>query len=164
MDKLLQKTNFNSTTDHLIFTGDMINKGPDSSGVVDLARKHSASCVRGNHEDRVLVTRHSMELDAQNDPSGARSLRENSRERKLARQLTSDQARWLAACPVILKVGQVPGMGEVVTVHGGIVPGVELEKQDPVSVMNMRTIDLETHVPSPSRNGTKWAKVLGFRH
>lgn len=164
VDKLLKKTTFNPSTDHLIFTGDMVNKGPDSPGVIDLARKHSASCVRGNHEDQVLVIRHSMESDAQNYPNPGRPLTENSREGKLAGRLTSDQARWLDACPVILKVGQVPGMGEVVTVHGGLVPSVELGMQDPASVMSMRTINLETHVPSSSGNGKKWAKVLDYRH
>jgi hypothetical protein len=50
-------------------------------------------------------------------------------------------------------------MGPVVVVHAGLVPDVELEKQDPSSVMTMRTIDLETHVPSPKKKGMNWAKV-----
>ncbi|KAK5311473.1 hypothetical protein LTR70_008764 [Exophiala xenobiotica] len=38
--------------------------------------------------------------------------------------------------------------GEVVAVHGGLVPGIKLQDQDPMSVMNMRVIDLKTHMPS----------------
>lgn len=165
MDQLLEKASFNPSTDHLIFTGDLINRGPDSLGVVDLARKHSASCVRGNHEDQALILRHSMaEANTLHDISPQDSkddklLSKTAQAYDLARQLNDEQAQWLDTCPVILKVGQVPGMGEVVVVHGGLVPGVEVEKQDPVSVMNMRTIDLETHVPSSSRKGTKWTKV-----
>jgi hypothetical protein len=55
--------------------------------------------------------------------------------------------------------GRVARMGEVVVVHAGLVPGLKLEGQDPVAVMNMRTVDLETHVPSERRDGMAWTKV-----
>jgi hypothetical protein len=80
-------------------------------------------------------------------------------ERALARSLSDEQVQWLEDCPVILNVGQVPNMGQVVVVHAGLVPGIELEKQDPASVMTMRTIDLDTHVPSSKKKGMNWAKV-----
>ncbi|KAJ5747795.1 uncharacterized protein N7511_009491 [Penicillium nucicola] len=55
LEALLNKVNFdNSKGDHLILVGDLINKGPDSPGVVDLAMKLGASAVRGNHENAVL--------------------------------------------------------------------------------------------------------------
>src|ERR1700744_6498091 len=60
VEELLQKLDFDKERDHLIFTGDMIFKGPDSLGVVDLARDLGASCVRGNHEDRTLLALSSM--------------------------------------------------------------------------------------------------------
>lgn len=160
---LLEKVSFSTADgDHLIFAGDMINKGPDSGGVVDLAREYSASCVRGNHEDRILLSRHRMvesnTLSQPDDSDDSISAKELS-ERELARSLSEEQVQWLEKCPVILKVGSIPSMGEVVVVHAGIVPGVDLERQDPSTVMNMRTIDLKTHVPSSSRKGTNWAKV-----
>lgn len=56
LEDLLAKLDFNKKKgDHLVFTGDLINKGPDSAGVVALAMKHGAHSVRGNHEDRVLL-------------------------------------------------------------------------------------------------------------
>lgn len=39
-------------------------------------------------------------------------------------------------------------MGEILVAHAGLVPGVPLERQDPFETMNMRSIDLETRVPS----------------
>jgi hypothetical protein len=48
-------------------------------------------------------------------------------------------------------------LGEVVVVHAGLTTGVSLRKQDPVSVMNMRTI--KHGVPSDKREGTVWTKV-----
>lgn len=55
LEVLLDKVSFDkSKGDHLILVGDLVNKGPDSSGVVDLAIKLGASAVRGNHENAVL--------------------------------------------------------------------------------------------------------------
>lgn len=172
MEQLLKKIEFSVTDgDHLILTGDIISKGPDSGGVVDLARELGASCVRGNHEDRILLLRHEMITmntllagDEKNVKLHEPSEKE-AKERALARSLSEEQARWLEACPVILDVGSVQGIGQVVVVHAGLVPGVELEKQDPSTVMTMRTMDLDTHVPSEKTEGMSWAKVsclLGF--
>ncbi|KAF9894553.1 hypothetical protein FE257_006438 [Aspergillus nanangensis] len=162
LEKLLEEVTFNHDHDHLIFTGDMINKGPDSLGVVDIAQQYGASCVRGNHEDRVLLLRHDMMATnvTRADTGDEHFLEQDTRERQLAKDLNDDQAKWLDTCPVILDVGQIKNMGQVVVAHAGLVPGVELEKQDPYSVMNMHTIDLDTHVPSSSRKGTKWTKLF----
>lgn len=166
-----------------------------------------ASCVRGNHEDRILLTyqdlksrglipqpqsfheteqqRQQQERQQQPFPSiisrnfprdseeeekkktvavNHQSDRGESadRDRDLARSLTPTQIQYLYSCPVILRLGLIPGMGETIVVHGGLVPGVELEKQDPVSVMNMRTLDLETRVPSRSPEGMAWNEVCAF--
>jgi hypothetical protein len=85
-------------------------------------------------------------------------------ERALATKFNETQIRWLKACPVILRIGEIPhfhsGGGEVVVVHAGLIPGVDLERQDPFQAMNMRTIDLETRVPSELRNaGEPWEKI-----
>ncbi|OQE19440.1 hypothetical protein PENSTE_c015G09556 [Penicillium steckii] len=165
LSELLEKVSFsNKDGDHLIFTGDLINKGPDSAGVVDLARELSASCVRGNHEDRVLLLRKEMietKTFAEDQDIGKDLYtKKELEERALARLLSEEQAQWLGDCPVILNVGQIPSMGQVVVAHAGLVPGVELEKQDPSLVMTMRTIDVDTHVPSESHDGLKWAKLF----
>ncbi|KAL4877524.1 Metallo-dependent phosphatase-like protein [Aspergillus karnatakaensis] len=161
LEKLLKKVNFNPETDHLIFTGDLIQKGPDSLGVIDLARSYNASSVRGNHEDRVLTLRQDMIAANITDDSFDYVHPQDAKSRQLARDLSPEQAEWLNALPVILDIGQVPNIGRVVVAHAGIVPGVELDKQDPWSVMNMHTIDLPTHVPSSDRKkGVKWTKLF----
>ncbi|KAJ5604943.1 hypothetical protein N7510_010097 [Penicillium lagena] len=55
LEALLDKVGFDKRKgDHLILAGDLVNKGPDSPGVVDLAIKLGASAVRGNHDNAVL--------------------------------------------------------------------------------------------------------------
>lgn len=251
MYSLLQKVTFNPANDHLVFAGDIINKGPDSIGVVELAMKYGASCVRGNHEDRILRLRESMGVDerittsedddddddddeddddeagdengevaaaetgddegssGKEDKNGKKDKKKvkekkkdkkkdkdkkdkkgkkkdkkgkkgkkdkkqkkdkkgkkgkkgdksgkEARERHLASILTPSQAHWLSSLPLTLRVGQVKGMGEVIVVHAGLIPGIEVEKQDPWTVMNMRSID-KSEV-SDTTKGEMWAGV-----
>lgn len=171
---LLAKVNFDEKHDHLILAGDMISKGPDSAGVVDLAMRLGASGIRGNHEDKIILAHADMaqeHLETGMDAPGPSEDREKKidgleeasfshgdyKERALVRELGAKRIKWLKKCPVILRVGHLEGMAEVVVVHAGLAPGVKLEKQDPSMVMNMRTI---VHgVPSDEREGTAWAKV-----
>ncbi|RAO68759.1 uncharacterized protein BHQ10_004771 [Talaromyces amestolkiae] len=164
LEKLLKKVTFDPSSDHLILTGDMINKGPKSSGVVDLARELGASCVRGNHEDRILLERSDMKLHTNEASDQEYTVVSDTAERRVAKSLSDDQAAWLQDCPVILKVGVIKDMGEVTVVHGGLVPGVPLERQELSSVMSMRTIDLDTHVPSASKDGIPWFKLYNQYH
>ncbi|OKL63996.1 hypothetical protein UA08_00658 [Talaromyces atroroseus] len=168
LERLLKKVSFDQTAgDHLIFTGDMISKGPASAGVVDIARELGASCVRGNHEDRILLLRSEMKLRNILSPESVdrnETAQSDVAERKIARELSDEQAAWLQECPVMLKLGSVTGMGDVVVVHGGLVPGVPLERQELTSVMSMRTIDLETHVPSSGKEGMPWFKLFNQYH
>ena len=179
----MTEAHYEAKTDHLIFAGDMVAKGPSSPAVVDLAISARASCVRGNHEDRVLLTYRDMSArskkagpPAPGVPEGAaegltipeddgqdEDFEELSRldvyDRKIARQLSKKHIDYLSQCPVILDIGKVPGIGGLHVVHAGLIPGVGLEQQDPIGAMHMRTVDLETHVPSSSGKGTPWYKV-----
>jgi len=161
LKSLLQTLTFNPQTDHLIFTGDLVSKGPDSLKVLDLAMSHGAACVRGNHDDRLLLQYQHYQSRQPDDVLGVERAEPGIRdEKKLARRLTGRQAHWLDSCPVILKLGHIPGgLGETVVVHAGLVHGVELEKQDPSAVMNMRSIDERLRVPSHNPNGKHWAAL-----
>jgi hypothetical protein len=150
--QLLAKLDFNEAQDHIIAVGDIIDKGPDSLGVIDFLMQKKASVVRGNHEDRVilLAEKHNRNAhEATEDASATKKKSHHDRSPEgVAKALSRKQLDFLKSFPVILKIGPVKKIGEIVTVHGGLVPGVPLEAQDPVSIMNMRSIDLKTHVPS----------------
>lgn len=170
---LLGKVDFNKKHDHLILAGDMISKGPDSPGVVDLAMDLGATGVRGNHEDRIILAHKDMKskhisMDTP-DPNEDRDKQQDAMEeisyshgdykdRALVRALGEKRIKWLEECPVILRVGKLGSMGEVIVVHAGLAPGVKLEKQDPVMVMTMRTMT-DDGVPSDGREGKAWNKV-----
>ncbi|KAI0019731.1 calcineurin-like phosphoesterase [Xylariomycetidae sp. FL0641] len=155
LDRLLASLEFNtsSTTDHLVFTGDLLNKGPDSRGVVELAMRVGASAVRGNHEDRVLRAW-----------TGTSDMEEDTaaQDKRVAAGLSEEQRRWVAALPVMLRVGPVADAygGDVVVVHAGLVPGVPLPHQDLQDAMNVRTL-----LPSSPRDGKdRPMRALESRH
>ncbi|KAK1580594.1 calcineurin-like phosphoesterase [Colletotrichum navitas] len=156
--------------DHLVFTGDLINKGPDSPGVVQLAMDHGASAVRGNNEDRVLAAHRLLRIGRISSVPGGdgRPPFENSSaplppdipyavssDFVTATQLSDAQVAWLSSLPLILRIGPFRGAvsppwnaSSVVVVHGGLVQSLPLEEQDPWAVMNMRSLVLpssETH-------------------
>ena len=171
LEALLAKVEYKSDQDHIIALGDMINKGPHSREVVDFLMKHGASAVRGNHEDRILLvakelastslTAQAKEQEKLDSALETKAAKKNREQRQVARSFSQKQLDWLNACPVILRIGDLGPLGEVVAVHGGLVPGIRLENQDPMSVMNMRIVDLATHMPSQkhSQEGSvPWAE------
>lgn len=137
-----------------------------------IVQELGASCVRGNWEDKLLLSvaeaqQHHVPVGSATEDSDVLSeetlSRVNPKLRKLAKQFKKSQLEFLQKCPVILRVGDVPKLGTVVAVHAGLVPDTPLEDQDPFHVMNMRTIDLKTRIPSSKHAGTPWEKFWNHR-
>ncbi|KAH7037349.1 uncharacterized protein B0I36DRAFT_359062 [Microdochium trichocladiopsis] len=277
LEDLLRKVGYTPRAqggrDHVILAGDIINKGPDTPGVLDLAIREGFSGVRGNHDDYLLrlFDEHGpgkqkgkmavvddgaavSDEDGESDSRGSIDEEEDededededdndeesisnmlgdtsiSRQQQhslggsnadgddndhdtssgdaaaskkhkkhgkhkhkgkkkkhkkgkkkipkkdrlglaIIRSCTPEQRRWLANLPLILRVGHIPhtttpttslsadlgsdGLessvaklltpygGQMVVVHGGLVPGIALEKQDPWALLHMRTLLLE---------------------
>ncbi|KAG5800322.1 hypothetical protein H9Q69_000620 [Fusarium xylarioides] len=80
-----------------------------------------------------------------------------------AANLTNEQISWLAAQPLILRIKLRKGAtsppwnsGTLLVAHGGLVPLLPLEEQDPWAVMNMRGLvyrDPEATATEPIRAG-----------
>jgi len=80
-------------------------------------------------------------------------------DKRIARKMKPHHAQYLDSCPLML-TAHLPHIGDIITVHAGILPGLHLLKQDPYTLMNMRTIDPVTHQPSASREGgVHWATL-----
>lgn len=140
LETLLQKVDFDTKRDHLIATGDMINKGPDSPGVISRLMRLKASAVRGNHEDRILLSLAEAEtqtgVSKELSSADAESHRGESEFLATGRKLSKKHVEWLSKLPVILAVEPL----RMFIAHAGLVPGVRPELQDPWAVMNMRTL------------------------
>ncbi|KAJ6443850.1 ser/thr protein phosphatase family [Purpureocillium lavendulum] len=138
--ELLSKVKYSAATDHVVAAGDMVNKGPDSRGVIARLIALGASAVRGNHEDRVLLAHAEMSslngVGVELTGEDAIAHRGEAEHVAVARKLSAEQVAWLTKLPVILTADPLP----IYIVHAGLVPGIKLEKQDPWAAMNMRTL------------------------
>lgn len=110
--------------DALVLVGDLVVRGPDPAGTIDLVMRLGARAVRGNHEDKLLRFAR--------DPR-ARVHREIERT---ARALSPRHLAHLRSLP--LRV-DLPSNG-VSVVHAGLVPGVPIEAQDPRALMYLRRL------------------------
>ncbi|KAG6144371.1 hypothetical protein E4U38_002810 [Claviceps purpurea] len=151
---LLDKARYDSSRDHVVTLGDMVNKGHDSKGVLARLMAMNASAVRGNHEDRLLLAleeyhnraapaRHGdsdsdsdSSEDGNDQPNIEKMRKKDKKILKVAKSLTAKQVKWLSHLPVILEAKPL----QLYFVHAGLVPGVRLDRQDPWAVMNMRSL------------------------
>jgi predicted phosphodiesterase len=103
--------------DRLILLGDLVNRGPDSTRVIDLARAANAIPLLGNHELRLLNYRRTKNPDSQ---------KENDQE-TFARLRPGD---WAYLESMLLTY-----------FHGGFVPGEPWQKQPASVVTRVQVID-----------------------
>jgi hypothetical protein len=134
---LLGKVGF-SSGDRLVMVGDLVVRGPDPAGTLDLLAQVGARAVRGNHEDRLLRIR-----------AGQASAGEAQRD--AIAKLDVRHWAFLAALPLWL---DIPEHG-VRVVHAGVVPGVPIQRQEPRALMYMRTIDARG-APVEKRGEALW--------
>lgn len=134
--------------DRLVMVGDLVVRGPDPRGALDLLEKLGARAVRGNHEDRLL--RH--HADPRRHTHGV--------TRETAVQLEPRHWAQLAALPLWL---DLPEHG-VRVVHAGVLPGLPIEQQAPRTLMYVRCLG-PTGEPSEKRGEPLWgARYLGPPH
>jgi hypothetical protein len=132
------------TGDRLVLVGDILARGPDSNGVLDIVRRTGALVVRGNHEERILRSRpNDHDRHALGWSSGARARPAKKPPKPLGRIHAEVAARlrpidWalLEATPLHV---DLPEHG-VRVVHAGVVPGVPFERQKRTALMTIRTL------------------------
>lgn len=153
LQKLLAACGFRRG-DPLVLVGDLVAKGPDSQGVVQLAREEGARAVLGNHDDHVLRARAVARGEATPPPKGIRP-----EHQRVADTLGAADWDYLQNLPLLLRLGpERAGGPDTVVLHGGAVPGVAIEELSRQQITTMRSIDDEGR-PSKRIEGRPWAAV-----
>ena len=69
LQRLLDKISFSPSRDTLFFLGDLVNRGPDSAGVLRRLTAYGASvqCVLGNHDLHLLAVAHGVRKPSRKD-------------------------------------------------------------------------------------------------
>jgi bis(5'-nucleosyl)-tetraphosphatase (symmetrical) len=106
LERLLEKVGFDPERDELHPVGDFVNRGPDSLGVLRLARKLGAGGVLGNHDLHLLQIVRGTRKESSSDTIGD-VLRAKDRDELVA---------WLASRPF------ARGWRDLLLIHGGVHP------------------------------------------
>jgi serine/threonine protein phosphatase 1 len=114
--------------DRLILLGDLINRGPDSNKVLDLARESKAICLLGNHEWRLLKYRRTGEKKLLKDG-----------DLDTFEKLRPIDWEFISAMPLTF---EEPALN-IVFVHGGFLPDEPWQKQPAEVVTRIQVIDRE---------------------
>jgi hypothetical protein len=116
--------------DRVVLAGDLVAKGPDSRGVVQLVREIGALAVLGNH-------------DAYSIDVWRRRRQGETRHPRRWLLDTLDESDWafLDSLPLFLRLGAArEGGPEAAVVHAGAVPGVPLEAQERDDLLSLRSM------------------------
>jgi serine/threonine protein phosphatase 1 len=112
--------------DRLILLGDLVNRGPDSCKVIDLAREHRALSLLGNHELRLLNYRRTGDT---------KFFKESDAE--TSEKLRPEDWDYLEAMPLTHHEPEL----DTVFVHGGFLPDEPWQKQPANVVTRIQVID-----------------------
>ena len=129
LQELLSNVGFQRDRDVLVLAGDFCNKGPQSAAVVRFAREIGALAVVGNHELLSLRARDTMLREGEGCPLS---------ESKYAwtRDLSDADLEYLRSLPFTIRIP----MRNALIVHGGLIPGGTLGKQNLLSLITTRTL------------------------
>ena len=150
LERLLELARFDPATDTLVHVGDLVAKGPDSPGVVALCRELGAQGVRGNHDEHVLRWWRARE-------AGEERPQLRTTHQAVVEGLDDTDWAYLAALPLHLRLEGLLPDRDVLVVHGGLVPGVELGAQAPKWQMNLRSLDRHGEPSKRVDEGAPWA-------
>ncbi len=133
------------TDDQVVFVGDLVGRGPDTPGVLNLVRRLNAVSVQGNHE-RKLLQAHESEM------SGAEKTKLGTLQREVMQSLNLDDWAHLKSMPLYFFLPQ----HQVCVVHAGVMPGVPISAQDPWVLTNIRSLD-NAGKPTSQLGPISWA-------
>lgn len=128
--------------DRVVLVGDLVAKGPDSAGVVAWARESGAAAVLGNHDEHILRAR-------AGDPKA------KEHHLRVAKTFRAADLDWLEARPLWLRL---EAGAPYVVVHGGMVAGIPVEKQEREHLLAMRSVRADG-TPSKRIEGTPWGAL-----
>ncbi len=129
LEHLLEKLS-PGPTDTIVFLGDLVNRGPESAGVLRLARGlTNVRCLLGNHELRLLKYRRDS------DPTLLKPY-----DWDTIHQLNDDDWNFMATFEETIHFPQM----DTVLVHGGFIPWEPWQEQPVDSLVNIQVVNPQT--------------------
>jgi serine/threonine protein phosphatase 1 len=117
--------------DRIILLGDLVNRGPDSRKVIDLARQTAAAALLGNHELRLLKYRKTGDK---------RYIKDTDLE--TFQELRPSDWTYLESMSLTFEEPEL----STVFVHGGFLPVGAWQKQPAEVVTRIQVVDRDGHL------------------
>lgn len=124
-NELLSKLNYSGSEDRVILLGDLVDRGPDSVGVVRYARRLGLECVMGNHEYKFVKWYRAQ---------GSR-MAEFHDSQNYYTQFSDEDINYIMNMPTYIQ------LDNVLIVHAGVKPGVPISAQAKEDLMYLRYTD-----------------------
>lgn len=147
-DELRKLVSYNKETDKLILLGDLIDRGPDSVGVVRRARELNLDCVVGNHELKYLKWYKSY---------GSRV--DVFDKKNHYTEFSDEDVNYIFRMPTYIKVNSQ----NTIVVHAGLKPGIPLEKQSKDDLCYLRYTDSDRKFISLKKINSMGKDAVGAR-
>jgi hypothetical protein len=139
LEQLLEKIKYDPAEDHLVFVGDLIDRGPDPAGVVRFVRalqlRGRVTVIRGNHEDKCIRW---LAAEARAKKGGRENKVHNrggSVRQAQWHELTEEEVKWLGELPIFVKV-----LPDWYAVHAGF-EDIPMSEQKADRVIRVRWLD-----------------------
>ena len=145
LDDLLDEVEL-TEADRVVFVGDLVARGPDTSRVLSTVRKVNALCVRGNHEHRMILAHEARKR-------GEKGPRLGPSHRALLDKLSDEDWQQLAELPLSLEFPD----HNIRVVHAGVAPGVAMDRQQAWTLMHIRSLT-SRGAPSDRYTPHSWAE------
>jgi predicted phosphodiesterase len=134
--------------DRIVLLGDIVNRGPDSTKVIDQAKASGSICLLGNHELRLLKFRRTGDR---------KYMKEHDLETFDA--LRTEDWAYLESMPLTYEEAEL----NTVFVHGGFLPGEPWQKQPAEVVTRIQVVDREgrPRKRADAPDAPPWADLWG---
>lgn len=131
---LLDLVEYRQGVDDALVVGDLVDRGPDSVGVIALCMERGVRAIMGNHDEKHV--RHARNLARHPDSRVGFSGEE---EKGMWSHMTDVQRDWLSSLPDHAVLGP-----RLVAVHAGMLPGIPLERQPQRALHRLRYVERRT--------------------
>lgn len=129
-----------TSSDRIIFVGDLVDRGPKRRECVELAMKHES--VLGNHEEKHLTYAKNPRIELKEDHAITHDA------------LLPKHIAYFKTLPLYIRLPEY----NAAVVHAGVFPGVALEDQDPGKLLHCQNIlppNTKSYWPSKAPDGYK---------
>lgn len=144
LKELLEKVGWSKSRSdfRIILLGDLVDRGPDSIGVIRFVRENNIEVVRGNHDDRYIKYYEKLKWHDSNPKNTKPAWLEKHPDRKkIFDSLSDEDIAWLYSTPTSILIPEY----KTVAVHAGFKPGVPISQNDDDTKMHIRFLFEKSH-------------------